>query len=232
MLTVAAKRSETVAELGMRRTTIDSRHASGRQTLAGLFRGRSVIAAIIPRIQHVSRYAGAHCAIGAVALEVAPGAGSGTPAGASAYASAACARGLGITRATNSRTDTGYWQANAANTPSLSDPQKRLFGTWLARKSVAAEVGKQVIGPYPIMSWSCIMSRLDIRPDKAAPSRRDRPRRHGRGRQPLATQRDELQGPTGSAVGHPEKAERELRAALFRFLVRRSAIPALERWIS
>jgi Tryptophan halogenase len=68
---------------------------------------------------------------------------------------------------TNSRTDTEYWRANAANT-NMSDSLKRLFGMWMSGKSITAEVGKQAIGKgYPIFSWYCIMSGMGIFPDQA-----------------------------------------------------------------
>ena len=67
---------------------------------------------------------------------------------------------------TNSRTDTDYWRANAANM-NLSDSLQQLYATWMAGKSIAAGVGKQVIGKgYPIFSWYCIMSGMGIFPDQ------------------------------------------------------------------
>jgi hypothetical protein len=75
---------------------------------------------------------------------------------------------------TNSRTDTEYWRANAAN-GKLSDALKELYGLWLSGRSIAEEVGKQAIGKgYPIFSWYCIMSGMgcfpaqkDLRPASA-----------------------------------------------------------------
>ena len=66
---------------------------------------------------------------------------------------------------TNSRTDTEYWRANAANTE-LSDSLKQLYGQWMAGRSIAEDVGKQAIGQgYPIFSWYAIMAGMGIFPD-------------------------------------------------------------------
>ena len=49
----------------------------------------------------------------------------------------------------------------------LSDSLQQLYATWMAGKSIAAGVGKQVIGKgYPIFSWYCIMSGMGIFPDQ------------------------------------------------------------------
>src|SRR5207244_3744570 len=67
---------------------------------------------------------------------------------------------------TNSRTDTEYWRANAANA-NVSDSLKRLYGLWMSGQSITAEVGKQAIGKgYPIFSWYCIMAGMGIFPGK------------------------------------------------------------------
>jgi tryptophan 6-halogenase len=66
---------------------------------------------------------------------------------------------------TNSRTDTEYWRANAANM-NLSEPLQQLFATWMSGKSVAPGINKQAIGKgYPVFSWYCIMSGMGIFPD-------------------------------------------------------------------
>src|SRR5882762_2040071 len=66
---------------------------------------------------------------------------------------------------TNSRTDTEYWRANAANC-NLSDPLKQLLSLWMSGKSIAADVGRQAIGKgYPIFSWYSIMAGMGIFPD-------------------------------------------------------------------
>jgi glycine/D-amino acid oxidase-like deaminating enzyme len=68
---------------------------------------------------------------------------------------------------TNSRTDTEYWRACAANMD-LSDSLKQLYAMWMAGRSIAAEVGQQRIGKgYPIFSWYSIMSGMGIFPDQA-----------------------------------------------------------------
>ncbi len=65
---------------------------------------------------------------------------------------------------TNSRTDTEYWRANAANM-NLSDSLKQLYSMWTAGKSIAADVGRQAIGKgYPIFSWYSIMSGMGLFP--------------------------------------------------------------------
>ena len=66
---------------------------------------------------------------------------------------------------TNSRTDTEYWRANAANMR-LSDNLKKLFSTWMAGKSIVPGIRAQVIGHgYPIVSWYAIMAGMGIFPD-------------------------------------------------------------------
>jgi hypothetical protein len=46
---------------------------------------------------------------------------------------------------TNSRTDTDYWRANAANL-NLSEPLKQLLNLWMSGKGIAPPVRKQVLG--------------------------------------------------------------------------------------
>jgi hypothetical protein len=66
---------------------------------------------------------------------------------------------------TNSRTDTDYWRANAANL-NLSDPLKQLFGLWLQGRRIAPEISKGAIGHgYPVFSWYCILAGMGIFPD-------------------------------------------------------------------
>lgn len=66
---------------------------------------------------------------------------------------------------TNTRQDTEYWRANAANL-NLSDDLKKLYSTWMSGKSIAAGVGQQVIGKgYPVFSWYSIMAGMGIFPD-------------------------------------------------------------------
>ena len=65
----------------------------------------------------------------------------------------------------NTRQDTEYWRANAANL-SLSDNLKKLYSTWMAGKSIAPGVREQVIGKgYPVFSWYSIMAGMGIFPD-------------------------------------------------------------------
>jgi len=66
---------------------------------------------------------------------------------------------------TNTRTDTEYWRANAANL-NLSDDLKRLYSAWMSGKSIAPGVRQQVIGKgYPLFSWYSIMAGMGIFPE-------------------------------------------------------------------
>ncbi|HEX9474789.1 MAG TPA: tryptophan halogenase family protein [Steroidobacteraceae bacterium] len=66
---------------------------------------------------------------------------------------------------TNTRTDTEYWRANAANL-NLSDPLKQLYNLWMSGKSIAPAVRQQALGKgYPLFSWYSIMSGMGIFPD-------------------------------------------------------------------
>src|SRR6266850_6229664 len=67
---------------------------------------------------------------------------------------------------TNSRTDTDYWRANAANR-NLSDPLKQLLSLWMSGKGIAAPVRQKALGKgYPVFSWYSIMSGMGIFPDR------------------------------------------------------------------
>jgi hypothetical protein len=69
---------------------------------------------------------------------------------------------------TNSRTDTDYWRANAANLR-LSDPLKQLLSLWMSGKGIGQPVRRQVLGKgYPVFSWYAIMAGMGIFPDAAA----------------------------------------------------------------
>jgi hypothetical protein len=66
---------------------------------------------------------------------------------------------------TNTRKDTEYWRANAANMR-LSDDLKKLLGLWMAGQSIAQPVGQQLLGKgYPVFSWYAIMAGMGIFPD-------------------------------------------------------------------
>jgi len=68
---------------------------------------------------------------------------------------------------TNTRTDTEYWRANAANL-NLSDDLKRLYSAWMSGRSIVPGVRQQVIGKgYPVFSWYSIMAGMGIFPDPA-----------------------------------------------------------------
>jgi 2-polyprenyl-6-methoxyphenol hydroxylase-like FAD-dependent oxidoreductase len=66
---------------------------------------------------------------------------------------------------TNSRSDTEYWRANAANR-NLSEPLKELLNLWMSGNSIAPTVRKQTLGRgYPVFSWYSIMAGMGIFPD-------------------------------------------------------------------
>ncbi len=66
---------------------------------------------------------------------------------------------------TNSRTDTEYWRANAANMH-LSDDLKRLLTLWLHGRKIAPEIDKQAIGRgYPVFSWYCLLAGMGLFPE-------------------------------------------------------------------
>jgi glycine/D-amino acid oxidase-like deaminating enzyme len=68
----------------------------------------------------------------------------------------------------NSREDTEYWRANAANLD-LSDELKKLYSLWMSGKGIAAAVGQQTLGKgYPVFSWYSIMAGMGIFPDAQA----------------------------------------------------------------
>ena len=67
---------------------------------------------------------------------------------------------------TNTRTDTDYWRANAANL-NLSDALKQLYTLWMSGRSIAAPVRQQVLGKgYPVFSWYANMAGMGIYPDR------------------------------------------------------------------
>ena len=66
---------------------------------------------------------------------------------------------------TNSRSDTEYWRANAAN-KQLSEPLKQLLSLWMSGGGIAPAVRKQALGKgYPVFSWYSIMAGMGIFPD-------------------------------------------------------------------
>jgi 2-polyprenyl-6-methoxyphenol hydroxylase-like FAD-dependent oxidoreductase len=65
---------------------------------------------------------------------------------------------------TNTRSDSEYWRANAANTD-LSPALKQLLSLWMAGKSIAPGVRKQSIGHgYPMFSWYAILAGVGLFP--------------------------------------------------------------------
>ena len=66
---------------------------------------------------------------------------------------------------TNSRTDTDYWRANAANT-NLSESLQTLLRTWLASRPIIAGLKKGTFGHgYPTMSWYSLLAGMGLFPD-------------------------------------------------------------------
>ena len=66
---------------------------------------------------------------------------------------------------TNSRTDTEYWRANAANMH-LSDSLAQLLHTWMARKPLVPGLRKREFGQaYPIVSWYCLLAGMGVFPN-------------------------------------------------------------------
>jgi tryptophan 6-halogenase len=67
---------------------------------------------------------------------------------------------------TNSRGDTDYWRANAANTH-LSDPLRELLGTWLARQPLVGGLQKGRFGyGFSTMSWYALLAGVGVFPDE------------------------------------------------------------------
>ena len=66
---------------------------------------------------------------------------------------------------TNTRSDTDYWRANAANTH-LSAPLEQLLRTWLASRPITAGIAQGRFGRgYPIMSWYSLLAGVGLFPD-------------------------------------------------------------------
>jgi tryptophan 6-halogenase len=65
----------------------------------------------------------------------------------------------------NTREDTEYWRANAANLD-LSDDLKKLYSLWMTGKSIVPGINSQAIGKgYPVFSWYSIMAGMGVFPD-------------------------------------------------------------------
>jgi 2-polyprenyl-6-methoxyphenol hydroxylase-like FAD-dependent oxidoreductase len=78
-----------------------------------------------------------------------------------------CTRDFIVTHyKTNSRTDTEYWRANAANTD-LSDSLKQIFSTWLSGKHLGTEIMRQQVDQYfAVVSWYSILAGTGIFPEQ------------------------------------------------------------------
>ncbi|MFZ6779918.1 tryptophan halogenase family protein [Undibacterium sp. Ji83W] len=71
---------------------------------------------------------------------------------------------------TNSRTDTEYWKANAANLHTIPDSLKQVFATWLEGRDLGDEIRRQKIDTYyPVASWYSLLAGMGVFPqaDKA-----------------------------------------------------------------
>jgi tryptophan 6-halogenase len=70
---------------------------------------------------------------------------------------------------TNSRQDTDYWRANAAN-GRLSAPLQELYRLWLSGKGLVREVSRQELGRgYPLFSWYCLLAGMGCFPPQLRP---------------------------------------------------------------
>ena len=67
----------------------------------------------------------------------------------------------------NTRTDSDYWRANAAN-QELSESLKGLMTCWFRGEDLTAEIARQDIARYyPPLSWHCLMAGYGTFPDDA-----------------------------------------------------------------
>jgi len=65
----------------------------------------------------------------------------------------------------NTRTDTDYWRANAANL-ALSKPLQALLRTWLSARPIAPDIESGRIGTgYAVLSWYCMLAGVGLFPD-------------------------------------------------------------------
>lgn len=66
---------------------------------------------------------------------------------------------------TNTRTDTDYWCASAANTH-RSNPLKQLLATWLSSRPIIPGLQKGLFGQgYPALSWYSLLAGMGLFPD-------------------------------------------------------------------
>ena len=105
---------------------------------------------------------------------------------------------------TNSRTDTDYWRANAANMK-LSENLQKLHSAWMAGKSIVPGVRAQELGlGYPVASWFALMAGMGVFPDPQdlrAPTERE-------AQFNLAEVDDLLDRCSGNYLDHREALER------------------------
>ncbi|MFZ6770338.1 tryptophan halogenase family protein [Undibacterium sp. Di26W] len=70
---------------------------------------------------------------------------------------------------TNTRTDTDYWKANAANLNGIPDSLKHIFAAWLEGRDLGDEIRRQNIEKYyPIGSWYALMAGMGLFPEADA----------------------------------------------------------------
>lgn len=67
---------------------------------------------------------------------------------------------------TNTRTDTEYWKANAANLHAIPDSLKHIFSAWLEGRDLGDEIRRQKIEKYyPVASWYALLAGMGMFPD-------------------------------------------------------------------
>jgi len=65
----------------------------------------------------------------------------------------------------NTRTDTEYWRANAAN-GALSEPLQALLRAWLSARPIAPDIDSGRIGiGYATLSWYCLLAGVGLFPE-------------------------------------------------------------------
>ena len=65
----------------------------------------------------------------------------------------------------NTRTDTEYWRANAAN-GALSEPLQLLLRAWLSARPIAPDIDNGRIGTgYATLSWYCLLAGVGLFPE-------------------------------------------------------------------
>lgn len=103
----------------------------------------------------------------------------------------------------NSRTDTEYWRANAANRK-LSENLVKLHSAWMAGQSIVPGVRSQELGAgYPVASWFALLAGMGVFPDP----QRLRPPSESEAQFNLAEIDDLLDRCAGNYLDHREALE-------------------------